>query len=244
MKVKTLLEALKGIDENLNIRVGVVDEKNEIASVFTTVEVSLDGPSLSIFSYSSPITPEDRKVAATIYPLVGIKVLATDQQIRARGAIGLAQFPSKEKVAGSIPAAPTIFNREVTNVKSYDEIILNYAEPMIKSIQKFAEILEKEPDVETHKGKKSLLLFLNDIVDNFSILRDGSFDTPEYEVPSVSVDGSLGDTSVTTEELGDVSSEDFENELREQGINPDEFDDIDDDEEDEEEYYDDEFDGA
>lgn len=78
MKVKTLLEALKGIDENLNIRVGVVDEKNEIASVFTTVEVSLDGPSLSIFSYSSPITPEDRKVAATIYPLVGIKVLATD----------------------------------------------------------------------------------------------------------------------------------------------------------------------
>lgn len=115
---------------------------------------------------------------------------------------------------------------------------------MIKSIQKFAEILEKEPDVETHKGKKSLLLFLNDIVDNFSILRDGSFDTPEYEVPSVSVDGSLGDTSVTTEELGDVSSEDFENELREQGINPDEFDDIDDDEEDEEEYYDDEFDGA
>lgn len=131
-------------------------------------------------------------------------------------------------------------------MKSYDEIILNYAEPMIKSIQKFAEILEKEPDVEAHKGKKSLLLFLNDIIDNFSVLRDGSFDTPEYEVPSVSVDGSLGDTSVTTEEIGDVSSEeDFDEELRDQGIDPDfHDDDIKDEEDEEDEYYDDGYDGA
>lgn len=76
MKVKTLLEALKGVDENLDVNVSAISQDGGLK--YFTVEVSTDKTGLNIVGYSSPISEEERIASALLFPLVGIKVLATD----------------------------------------------------------------------------------------------------------------------------------------------------------------------
>ena len=100
-------------------------------------------------------------------------------------------------------------------MKSFEEIMSLYAEPMVKGIAQFEINLGKEPDIEDNHRKQGLLNLIKSWREEFEEFRDGRFDEgPEDIIPTADVDPSCG---------GGIATEDPTEELKEDGIDMDEW---------------------